>query len=240
MYFRHCLAMNQTKFYQHPKRKIKMFKQLKLAISTAVTATLVACGGDGDIDSSSVSVNNPLKKYEGTYHACDGHQKLMYSLQAAGTDGLNLNYSEEVNSDENCSGELLASYKWNEPALITYKDTISATQTSRVSITYAPSSVTVDRVTVVTSPSTATLTGPRLKDNCVMYWTVNVYMPVGNEVCFDLARQPRTSTGFLYLTADNQHLMQFLPHGNGDLYCGRFLATSWSFNCVHRKEIVAK
>jgi hypothetical protein len=220
-----------------------MFKQLKLVTSLAVTVTLVACGGGGDIDidSSSVSVNNPLKKYEGIYQDCDNNEKTIYSLLATGTDGLNLNYSQELYENSNCSGELLASYKWNEPALITYKDTISAMQTTQGAVNDFPSSVTVDRVTVLTRPSTATLTGSRVIDNCVIYWTVdNMGMPVGSKICFDLMRQSRTSTGSLYLTADNQRLVQFLPHGNGDLYCGRFLATSWSFNCVHRKAIVAK
>ena len=34
--------------HQYQKREIEMFKQLKLAIGAAVTATLVACGGGGD------------------------------------------------------------------------------------------------------------------------------------------------------------------------------------------------
>ena len=123
-----------------------MFKQLKLMAGLAITATLVACGGGGDSGSSSsgssVSVNNPLKKYEGTWYFCDGTEKIIYSISTTGTDGLHLNYSQEFYEYSNCYGQLFATYKWDAPQLITYKDTTSATLPPA---TIFPFSDTVDR-----------------------------------------------------------------------------------------------
>jgi hypothetical protein len=207
-----------------------MFKQLKLMAGLAITATLVACGGGGESDSSSVSVNNPLKKYEGTWYFCDGTEKTIYSISTTGTDGLHLNYSQEFYEKPNCSGQLFATYKWDTPQLITYKDATSATLPPA---TIFPFSATVDSVTLLTSPSRATLTGPRVygkEKECVRFDEIIVeFMPTIRTKCFDLVLQQRTSSGALYLTADNQYLLQ-LRLSNGVLVSDQILSRDSRFN----------
>ena len=211
-----------------------MLKQLKFAIGLAITAALVACGGGGDSGSSSsgssVSVNNPLKKYEGTYNVCNDTEKTIYSISTTGTDGLHLNYSQEFYEKPNCSGQLFATYKWDAPQLITYKDATSATLPPA---TIFPFSATVDSVTLLTSPSRATLTGPRVygKENeCVRFDEIIVeFMPTIQIKCFDLVLQQRTSSGALYLTADNQYLLQ-LRLSNGVLVSDQILSRGSRFN----------
>ena len=216
-----------------------MFKKFKLVIGLAITATLVACGGGGESDSSSgssVSVKNPLKKYEGTWYVCDEHQKITYSISTTGTDGLNLDYSEEFYSEPNCSGQLWASYKWNAPQQITYKDTTSATL-PRAKV--FPFSATVDGVTILTTPSVATLTGSSLMGNCMNFWTSSVKYLMDrtpgvpttgmSRKCWDQFREPSTSSGALYLTADNQYLVQ-LKLENGVLITDQILSQSSTFN----------
>jgi hypothetical protein len=206
-----------------------MIKQFRLAAGLATIATLVACGGGGDSGASgaaSVSVNNPLKKYEGTYYVCDANEKDIVTFSATGADGLNVSFSAEVYSGANCSGSILGSYKWNAPALITYKDTTTATLPPA---TVFPFSATVDRVTLLTSPSTATLTGSGVKDNCVSYSYVSNGTTTTGKSCFELALQASTSTGALYLTADNQYLVQ-LSLQNGVLTTDQILSRSSTFN----------
>jgi len=211
-----------------------MFKQLKLMAGLAITATLAACGGGGDSGSSSsgssVSVDNPLKKYEGTWYVCDGTEKTIYSISTTGTDGLHLNYSQEFYEKPNCSRQLFATYKWDTPQLITYKDATSATLPPA---TIFPFSDTVDRVTFLTSPSRATLTGPRVygkQNECVRFdQTVVEFMPMLNSRCFDLVVQQRTSSEALYLTADNQYLVR-LRLINGVLAWGETLSRSSTFD----------
>ena len=206
-----------------------MFKQLKLMAGLAITATLVACGGGGDSGGSSggsVSVNNPLKKYEGTYYVCDRNVKDIVTLSATGADGLSVIFSSEVYSGANCSGNILGSYKWNAPALITYKDATSATLPPA---TVFPFSATVDRVSLVTSPSTATLTGSGVKDNCVNYSYVFNGTTTTGKNCFELVLTQSTSSGALYLTADNQYLVQ-LSLQNGVLETDQILSRSSTFN----------
>jgi len=211
-----------------------MFKQLKLMAGLAITATLVACGGGGESDSSSVSVNNPLKKYEGTWYVCNAAQKFIYSISTTGTDGLTLNYSEEIYDNMKCEGPPIASYKSDASVLITYKGTTSATLPVA---TVLPSSATVDSVTILTSPSTATLTGPGVKDDCVTYYTLNVSMPVRRKRCIGPVLRQRTTSGALYLTADNQYLVTFEGYGNGlvgayEAY-DTFLSRSPSFDLLY-------
>jgi len=206
-----------------------MFKQLKLVASLAITATLMACGGGGDSGASgaaSVSVNNPLKKYEGTYYVCDANEKDTVAFSATGADGLNVSFSAEIYSGANCSGSIIGSYKWNAPALITYKDTTSATLPPA---TVFPFSATVDRVTLLTSLSTATLTGSGVKDNCVSYSYINNGITSTGKDCFELVLQQSTDSGGLYLTADNQYLVQ-LSLQNGVLATDQILSRSSTFN----------
>jgi hypothetical protein len=227
--------MNQTKRYQHPKREIKMFKQLKLMAGLAITATLVACGGGGDSGSSSsgssVSVNNPLKKYEGTWYVCYANQRTIYSISTTGADGLILNHSVEVYSADDCSGSILAIWKLNGPHLMTYKDTTSATLPSA---TVFPFSAIVDGVSIVTSPSTATITmtspsatlmGPGVKEDCVSYSYGATKTVMG---CFPLEGPKLPTSGALYLTADNQYLVQLFVQ-NGVLITKEILSQSSTF-----------
>ena len=215
-----------------------MFKRLKLVASLAITATLVACGGGGGDSaisgSSGVSVKNPLKKYEGTWYVCDEHQKITYSISTTETSGLNLDYSEEFYSDLNCSGQLWASYKWNAPQQITHKDTTSATLPS---FTIFPFSGTVDSVTIVTPASTATLKQYFLGDDCLSFVTSSTRYridPPGVPTtgwslkCWDQFRGSSTSSGALYLTADNQYLVQ-LKLENGVLTTDQILSRSSTF-----------
>ena len=206
-----------------------MFKQFKLVAGLATIATLVGCGGGGDSGASgsaSVSVNNPLKKYEGTYYVCDANEKNTVVFSATGADGLNVSFSAEVYSGANCSGSILGSYKWNAPALITYTDTTSATLPPA---TVFPFAATVDRVTLLTTPSTATLTGSGVKNNCVSYSYINNGVTSTGNSCFELVLQQSTSTGALYLTADNQYLVQ-LSLQNGVLTTDQIFSRSSTFN----------
>jgi len=186
-----------------------MLKQLKIVVGAAVTATMVACGGGGDSGGSSggsVSVNNPLKKYEGTYFFCDGNDKSTVTFSATGADGLSVIFSSEVYSGANCSGNILGSYKLDEPALITYKDATSATLPPA---TVFPFSATVDRLTISIGPTTGTLKGSGVKDNCVSYsYTNNGTNTTGNR-CFELVIPQQTGVSAIYLSPDNQYLVTF-------------------------------
>jgi hypothetical protein len=199
-----------------------MLKQFKLVASLAITATLIACGGGGDSGSSSVSSNNPLKKYEGTFYVCMEKTKETLKYSATGADGLNAIYSADVYSASDCSGSIIGSYKWDAPALMTYN---GATNATLPSFTVLPFSDTVDRVTMLTSPSTATLTGTGVKDGCVY-----LYESFGtSRSCFDLVLQQRTISGALYLTADNQYLTALVLK-NGVLTSDVIFSRNSTFN----------
>jgi hypothetical protein len=235
-----------------------MFKQLKLVASLAITATLAACGGGGGEDSvggsdsavvkmpngdsvlvnipgvgsDSVGVNNPLKKYEGTWYVCYKHQKVIYSISTIGANDLSLNHSVEVYSADDCSGSILAIWKLNGPHLMTYKDITSATLPA---VTVLPFSATVDGVSIVTSPSTATitltspsatLTGPGVKDDCVSYSDGATKTNMG---CFPLEGPKLPTSGALYLTPDNQYLVQLFVQ-SGVLMTKKILSQSSTFN----------
>jgi hypothetical protein len=168
------------------------------------------------------SANNPLKKYEGTFYVCIEKTKETLKLSATGADGLKVSFSSEVYSGANCSGSILGSYKWDAPALMTYNDATSATLPS---FKVLPFSATVDHVTILTSPSTATLTGPGVKDDCVYSYesfSTSTY-------CFDLALQQRTISGALFLTADNQYLT-ILALQNGVLTSDVIWSRNSTFN----------
>ena len=210
--------MNESKFYQRSKQEIKMFKQLKLVIGVALTAALVACGGGGgeDSDNSGVSVNTPLKKYEGTYYVCIRQTKEIATYSSIGADKLSVSFSSEFYSGEECSGELRASYDWGVVALMTYRDTISETLPA---VTIFPVSATVDRVSIVSIPFTATLTGSSVLDYCPHFvWIGQHYIPMLLKECSGIVRQQDPGYASLYLTADNQYFVQTLYLNSGAGY----------------------
>ena len=182
-----------------------MFKQLKLMAGLAIAATLVACGGGGESDSSSVSVNNPLKKYEGTWYVCIYQTKEIATYSSTGDDKLSVSFSSEFYSGEECSGELRASYDWGVVALMTYRDTISDTLPA---VTIFPVSATVDRVSIVSIPFTATLTGSSVLDYCPHFHWIGQYIPMLLKECSGIVRQQDPGYASFYLTADNQYFVQ--------------------------------
>jgi hypothetical protein len=194
-----------------------MFKQLKLVASLAITATLAACGGGGgeDSDNSSVSVNNPLKKYEGTWYVCHRQTKEIATYSSTGDDKLSVSFSSEFYSGEECSGELRASYDWGAVALMTYRDTISETLPA---VTIFPVSATVDRVSIVSIPFTATLTGSSVLDYCRHFHWIKQYIPMLLKECSGIVRQQDPGYASLYLTADNQYFVQTLYLNSGAGY----------------------
>ena len=200
---------------------------------------LVACGGSGSGGGDTANnalkkiggdggdtANNVLKKYEATFYQCDENDKTTLTLAAEGSDRLNVTLAIDVYSGDNCSGSVIASYRWNTPAVLTFLRKTTATMPP---VTLLPYSDEVDEVTMSVANVSAQLTGSGVRGNCVNYSYSTQNGSVTGESCFDLAFPSTTQTGALYLTGDNQYLVQF-SRENGFLSADGMFSKNKNFN----------
>lgn len=106
-----------------------MKTSLKYTLATATVAVLAACGGGGGGGGGGTasSASNPLAKYEGVFYSCEDNDKTTITLTATGSDSLSAMLVENVYSGDNCSGNILATYRLLAPLVATYKGQTTAT-----------------------------------------------------------------------------------------------------------------
>lgn len=194
---------------------------IQYALTTSAVALLAACGGGGGD-----TTNNVLKKYEGAYYHCEDNEKTALTLTAIGSDSLNVTLATDVYSADNCSGNVIGSYRWNTPAVVQYQRKTTATMPA---ITVLPYSDTVDEVTLSFANVTAQLTGSGVVGQCVNYAYSTQNGTRSGQSCFELTFPSTLQTGALYLTADNQYLVQF-SRTNGVLEAEGMYSKNQNFN----------
>mgnify|MGYP006949115618 CR=1 FL=1 len=153
-----------------------------------------------------MTAENPLKKYEGTFYACDGNQKATMELSAPSLQGLNITLRSEVFSAENCSGNVIATYAFNSAAHLNYEGTTTA---DLPPFTLFPASDVIDKIALVGGTVTASLTGTGVKGSCVDYAYINNGVTSAGNICFDLNIIAANTKGALYLSSNGQNLIQF-------------------------------
>jgi hypothetical protein len=179
-------------------------QSIKLVSSICVALLLTACGGGGS--GTSMTAENPLKKYAGTFYACDRNQKVTMELSEPSLQGLNMTLRSEVFSAENCSGNVIATYAFNSAAHLNYEGTTTA---NLPPFTLFPASDVIDKIALVGGTVTASLTGTGVKGSCVDYaYTSNGMTSAGN-ICYDLNIGAANTKGALYLSSNGQNLIQF-------------------------------
>ena len=193
--------------------------------ATVLTLVLTACGGGGGGTVS--TADNPLKKYEGTYYVCDRNEKKTLSIAATGTNSLNIAFSADVYSAANCAGSIIGSYRWNSSASMTYA---GATTSNLPAVTIFPISDTLDKVTLDVSAMTATLTGSGVSGSCVRYSYVDNGVTSTGNTCYSLTTAASTATGALYLSSNNQYMVQFALGNNGVYGAQLVVSRSPTFN----------
>ncbi len=169
---------------------------------------------------------NRLAKYAGVYHYCEDNEKSTLTLVANVSDGLNLTMASDVYSGNNCSGSVVGSYRWIQPAVITYQ---SQTHATLPEVTLLPQSDTVDEVSISLAGVSAQLTGSGVSGNCVNYSFTSGSLTRSGESCFELTFPSTPESGALYLTADSQYLVAF-QRTNGVLGAERLFSKSSVFN----------
>jgi len=178
----------------------------KYTLAASALVLLAACGGGGN-SSATEENNNPLAKYAGTYYVCEDNEKLKITLTTAGSINLNLFFETDTYSNENCTGNIIGSYRWTSPVLATYTGQTSVTMPP---ISLLPFSDKVDEITISTTGLKAELTGSSVDGNCVKYSYTTTKGIVNRKSCFDLTLPPTTSKGALYQTNDKKYLVQFI------------------------------
>ncbi len=202
-------------------------KALKYTLAVTSFALLAACGGAGGGGGGTASTaDNPLKKYESTYYVCDGNEKTTLQMVPTGSNGLNVTMFADVYSNANCSGSVIGSYRWNSPALLTYA---GGTTTNLPPVTVLPYADMVDEVTLNISSMTGTLTGSGVSGACVNYSFVDNGSTITGNHCYDLVMSASSSNGALYLSSDNQYLVQF-ELSNGTYGAQMMASRTPSFN----------
>jgi hypothetical protein len=176
---------------------------MKLFSCIYVALLLTACGGGGG---TSNATENPLKKYEGTFYACDGNQKETIEFSAPSLQGLNMTLRSEVFSAQNCSGNVIATYAFNSAAHLNYEGTTIA---NLAPFTLFPTSDVIDKIALVGGTVTASLTGTGVKGSCVDYAYINNGVTSSGNICFDLNIGAANTKGALYLSSNGQNLIQF-------------------------------
>lgn len=206
-----------------------MLKTMKFVLAAATVAILVGCGGGGSSGGGGSTADNPLVKYNGTYYHCDKNARTTVVMTPTGSNGLNVTVSNDVYSGVNCTGSVIGAYRWNSPALITYTGRTSATLPA---VTVLPFSDTVDTVTLNTSSMTGTLTGSAVSGSCVNYSYVDGGSTITGRHCYSLVMQASSSSGALYLSSDNQYLVQFALI-NGTLQAQEMDSRNSTFNYIN-------
>ena len=202
-----------------------MKKIISLPMAALVLA-LAACGGGGGGGTVSTA-DNPLKKYAGTYYVCDRNEKNTLSLEATGSNSLNVTVSADVYSAANCTGSIIGSYRWNSAASMTY---LGATTANLPAVTIFPTAGTLDKVTLTTTAMTATLTGSGVSGSCVRYSYVDNGVTSAGNTCYSLTTAATTATGALYLSSNDQYMVQFALSNTG-VYAAQLIASrSPTFN----------
>lgn len=201
-----------------------MENTIKLILATASVALLAACGGGGG--GGGETTNNMLNKYEGVYYHCEDNEKSTLTLTANGSDSLNVLLATDVYSGDNCSGSVIGSYRWNTPGVVTYQRKTTATMPPITLLSYSD---TVDEVTLSAANVSAQLTGSGVSGNCVNYSYSTQNGSRTGQSCFDLSFPSTSQTGALYLTADNQYLVQF-SRENGVLSADDMFSKNQNFN----------
>lgn len=201
-----------------------MQKTIGYAMAASVLAVLTACGGGGGGGGS--TADNPLKKYEGTYYVCDKNEKTTLQMAPTGSNGLNVTMSAEVYSANNCSGNVIGSYRWNSPVLLTYT---GATTANLPPVTVLPYADTVDKVALNTSSMTASLSGSGVNGSCVNYSYVGNNGTVTGNTCYDLVMNATSSNGALYMSSNGQYVVQFALN-NGTYQAQTMVSKSSAFN----------
>ena len=200
---------------------------IKLTLVASAVALVAACGGGGGGGGSSIdTANNPLAKYAGVYYSCEDNDKTTITLSATGSNSLSIWLVINVYSADNCSGNVLATYKLNSPFVATYKGQMTATMPP---ITLLPFSDKVDEVTNSASGVTAELTGSGVDGNCVKYSYKTDRGSIDGESCFDLSIDSSTTNGALYLTSNVQYIVLF-SRENGVLTSDGIYSKTNTFN----------
>jgi hypothetical protein len=198
----------------------------KTSLVLTSLALLVACGGgssDGAVENTAL---NPLKKYAGTYYVCNENEKRTIQLTPTGVNQLNVTLSSEVFSAFNCSGNVLGTYRLNDPLVLTYSGTAIATLPP---YTVLPFAGTVDRVTRNTSSVAATLTGSGVSGSCVNYTYADNGRTTTGQQCYELIVPASLTTGALYINSNQQYMVQF-ELINGTYESQIVASTNSSFN----------
>lgn len=204
-----------------------MNKTIKYTLATSAVALLVACGGGGGGGEGGGDVaNNPLAKYVGVYYSCEDNEKTTLTLNLTDSGSLSIALAEDVYSGDNCSGNIVGSYRWLTPARATYKGQTTVTMPP---ITLLPFSDKVDEVRASTAGITTELTGSGVVGNCVQYSYSTASGSTEGESCFELNYPSENVDIALYLTADGQYLVQF-SRENGVLEADSIISKNSNFN----------
>ncbi len=203
---------------------------INFALAASTLAFLAACGGGGgggdDNTDSTAAVDNPLKKYDGTYYSCEGNDKTTIAATATGSEELSVLISTDLYQGANCSGNVIASYHWNKPLLAKYT---GRTTVNMPAVTVLPYADAVDKITVSAIGITGTLTGSGVNGSCVAYSYVDGKKTVNGNDCFELVIPSTTVSAALYLSTDNKYLVQFSLE-NGVLEADLLTSRDPSFN----------
>lgn len=207
----YCIITRKT-----TEGNMKLQKVLLLAALYALT--LVGCGGGGEGGggstatggtqtggSSTGTVSNPLSKYEGVFYHCDGNDRASITLRAQSSDSMSITFTNDIYSNDNCSGNILGTQRISN-ITATYKGQTIATMPP---VTLFPTADYVDSVLVSSVGATRELTGPGVQGVCVKYsYTTSNGSKVNGESCLE-PFTPEVANGGIYLSADKKYLVDF-------------------------------
>lgn len=203
-----------------------MINLLKYILATTIFIFFSGCGGSAGGGGAGGVENNPLLKYEGIFYSCEDNYKTTFTLTATGTSSLSATMVEDVYASDNCSGNILATYRLRLPSAATFKSRTTATMPA---ITLLPFSDQVDEVTTSTENATAELSGSGVVGNCVKYSYKNNNGTQQGENCFVLDLPAASGSAAFYLTTNGQYLVQF-SRENGVLSADGIASKSPNFN----------
>jgi hypothetical protein len=203
---------------------MKSLLKYMLALNTFVFFS--GCGGGAGTGGGGGIESNPLLKYEGVFYSCEDNYKTTLTLTATGTSSLSATMVNDIYASDNCSGNILATYRLRWPSAGTFKSRTTATMPA---ITLLPFSDLVDEVTTSSENATAELSGNGIVGNCVKYSYKNSTGIKQGESCFQLDFPAASGNAAFYLTSNGQYLVQF-SRENGVLSADGITSKSPNFN----------
>lgn len=207
---------------------------------TFLALLLAGCGGGGGCGATVALGNaasslcskpdeiNPLKKYEGTFYYCETNKRATIQLTPTGSQSINLSVTAEIFNQPNCSGNIVGTYSFDKPILVTFTGKLTA---SLPEYTIFPTTDMVDLVSINRPAMTPTLSagnGGSVNGNCINYTYSNGTTSSSNTSCITTL-ETFISNGAMYSTNNNQYLATFIL-SNGSLNLDEIYSKTSSFD----------